>query len=70
MVVILFVLLKQLENFLCSFCGLDEYHRQGHFKDTNLVYQNLDEVDLPIIEWNDDNQADIAEEMLRVVCLE
>lgn len=35
MVVILFVLLKQLENLSVQFCGLDEYHRQGHFKDAN-----------------------------------
>ena len=32
MVVILFVLLKQLENFSVQFLWIDEYHRQGHLK--------------------------------------
>ena len=41
--------------------------KEGRFEDTNRLFENPDQVDFHITEWNDHNHSDIAEEILKNV---
>lgn len=55
------------ENFGADIVIWMDTIKKGHFEDTNKLFQNPDEVDFHITEWNDHNHEDIAEEILKSV---
>ena len=41
--------------------------KEGRFEDTNKLFQEPENVDFHITEWNEHNQEDIAKELLKDV---
>ena len=43
---------------------MDGHHKEGRFEDTNKLFQNPENVDIHITEWNEHNH-DVAKEILK-----
>ena len=41
--------------------------KEGRFEDTNKIFENPDNVDFHITEWNDHNHKDVAQEIIKNV---
>ena len=52
------------ENFNADIVIWMDTIREGRFEDTNRLFQNPDNVDFHITEWNDHNHEDVAKNIL------
>ena len=41
--------------------------KEGRFEDTNKIFENPENIDFHITEWNDHNHKDVAQEILKNV---
>ena len=41
--------------------------KEGRFEDTNKIFENPENVDFHITEWNDHNHEDVAQEIIKNV---
>ena len=55
------------KNFSADIVVWMDTIQKGRFEDTNKIFQNPDEVNFHITEWNDHNHEDIAHEILKNV---
>ena len=55
------------ENFEADITIWMDTIKEGRFEDTNKLFQEPENVDFHITEWNEHNQEDIAKELLKDV---
>ena len=55
------------ENFNADFTIWMDTIKEGRFEDTNKLFQEPQNVDFHITEWNDYNHEDVAKELLKNV---
>ena len=55
------------ENFQPDIVIWMDTIKEGRFEDTNKIFENPDNIDFHITEWNDHNHEDVAQEIIKNV---